>query len=583
MSTSEQYHIIEKIGEGGMGIVYLAEDVLIRRRVAIKSLHNQQLLSGEQSERFQQEALALARLNHSNITHLYTFFPKDNSYWMVMEYVDGKTLENWIYTRGIINTAAACSITLQILNGLEHAHQKGIIHRDLKPSNIMISYEGEVKIMDFGIARIQNSQRLTQQGKSVGTLEYMAPEQIQGREGDELTDVYATGNMLYEMLGGVPPFRNETDYHLMKDKLEQKVKLNSLIMSNASPALQQVILKALETNPAKRYPTVQAFREALLKAAPGLLRGDRLQESLQKSEQVVLDSEADHRKPIPANPGFLKQVNLLPASLSTLFQPVKKLDRSVKLLIAVSIICGGLLTWNSLRSSKPVQDSSKTGYSVNLESMPEENATRNAGIIETQLIQNNTPGLPPPASSTEKKNDTIKSQPEKPATVKKPDKKAPPKDAGTDRKEPEKEPAEETIVKEKEEPAVKNTANRKAVQIPAGTFISLVLEETITSENKQKDGNLIRLTAAADVVVNGQVIVTKGAEAVGKIVDVEPSARRRKGLIGFVIVKVKGRDGKDIRVQSERFRLRSANDNEAAVYSAGKQFSGTLRKGTVVN
>jgi len=193
---SDQYTILHKIGEGGMGTVYLAEDRLLLRRVAIKSLLRTVSSEAESPEnRFQQEALALARLNHPNITHLYAFIPRQDTYWMVMEYVEGKTLEEWVKYKGRLSPVLAVSILIQLLQGLGHAHRRGIIHRDLKPANVMISGDGEVKIMDFGIARIRDSQRLTQYGKSVGTLEYMAPEQIQGKEGDELTDIYAAGNI----------------------------------------------------------------------------------------------------------------------------------------------------------------------------------------------------------------------------------------------------------------------------------------------------------------------------------------------------------------------------------------------------
>mgnify|MGYP001088603928 FL=1 len=251
---NEQYVIREKIGEGGMGTVYLAEDILLERPVAIKVLNKPVSATPESLEpRFQQEALALARLNHPNITHLYAFAPKQDTYWMVMEYVEGKALEEWLRFHDSLNVCTACSILVQMLDGLEHAHRKGIIHRDLKPANVMISADGEVKIMDFGIARIRNSQRLTQLGKSVGTLEYMAPEQIQGKEGDELTDIYAVGNILYELLSGQTPFKADTDYHLMKAKLEEKAPHHPALISKASAPLQEVVFRALERNPQKRY------------------------------------------------------------------------------------------------------------------------------------------------------------------------------------------------------------------------------------------------------------------------------------------------------------------------------------------
>lgn len=580
MSTNGQYRIVKKIGEGGMGMVYLAEDVLIQRQVAIKSLHQQQTISADQAERFQQEALALARLNHSNITHLYSFLLEENNYKMVMEYVEGKTLEAWVDGNGSINVVTACSIIVQILNGLEHAHQKGIIHRDLKPSNIMISAEGEVKIMDFGIARIRNSQRLTQQGKSVGTLAYMAPEQIQGKEGDELTDVYATGSILYEMLSGTPPFRNETDYHLMKDKLEQKVKLNTQIQESTDPVLQQVLLKSLETNPQKRYTNAQAFREAILNAMPDILTGNRLQQALESNEHDTI-----HR-PLAKGTLFSLQSGLTATAFKKFIQPLKKLDKPVQLLITVTIVCGVLIVWNTMRTSPVIVEEATKSYSVNLEDISPDKRSGGAGIIEAQLIENR-PSHIPTVIHTDSNSDTPTDQPEKPITPKKIQKKETlpqtPVHKDSEKGKQEDSIAEVPVEEEKPLATPNNTVNRKTVQIPANTSIQFILEEAVSSENKQRDGQLIRLTVADNVVVNGQTIVTKGAEAIGKIVDVEPSAKRRKGLVGFVVLKVKGRDGKDIRVQSERFRLRADRDNEAAIYSAGRQFNGVLKRGVIVN
>lgn len=596
MSTDnhEQYIIKTKIGEGGMGTVYLAEDVLLQRRVAIKSMNKPQGLSADQlEERFQQEALALARLNHSNITHLYAFVPRRETYWMVMEYVEGKTLEEWLNIHGTIDAVTSCSVIVQILDGLEHAHRKGIIHRDLKPANIMVSSEGEVKIMDFGIARIRNSQRLTQHGKSVGTLEYMAPEQIQGKEGDELTDLYATANILYEMLAGAPPFRSDTDYLLMKAKLNDRPPLTPTLAAHARKALQDVLFKALERSPARRYTDIRSCKEALLKAVPphSLFSGHSLQHALQNKQQAI------HPPQVRKTP--LQLLSSLPVNKSTvmrkkdqLLSMISSADRSVKILLGVAVLCAGLLTWNALRTkathTAAVAESSADHKVI---SAGETENDASSGIIEAQLIQNNMPvytpvafspdnaekenGVPPEKQEKKevKKNDQVGKKDA--ATEKKDDT---PKEKGAEPRSPApKQPSEEVIT-----PSPETLPKKTPVQVPGGTPVGFLLQESVSSEEKSKDGNLIRLTCAADVVIDGQVIVHKGAEAIGKIVDVEPSAKRRKGLVGFVILKVKGRDGKDIRVESQRFRLRSEADNEAAIYPAGRSFSALLRKGTVV-
>ena len=137
-----QYEIVQKLGEGGMGMVYLAKDSIIQRLVAIKQLHRNAGAEESLGERFQAEALALAKLNHTNITHLYSFIPKEDTYWMIMEYVEGKTLEDWLFIHKKITHQLAASIAVQILDGLDHAHRKGIIHRDIKPANVMINEEG---------------------------------------------------------------------------------------------------------------------------------------------------------------------------------------------------------------------------------------------------------------------------------------------------------------------------------------------------------------------------------------------------------------------------------------------------------
>lgn len=599
-TINNQYIIINKIGEGGMGSVFLAEDILLQRYVAIKSLNKPKTNTTDDIEgRFQQEALALAKLNHPNITHVYTFVQHQQAFWMVMEYVEGKTLEAWIKEHGAISTSLACSITIQILNGLHHAHQKGIIHRDLKPANIMISSEGEVKIMDFGIARIRNSQRLTQHGKSVGTLEYMSPEQIQGKEGDELTDVYATGNILYEMLSGATPFKNDTDYHLMKSKLEEKVSLHKELISKTGVGLQQIILKSLERNPSKRYTDVKTFREEIeQKAGVRILNGAALHEAIQHNYEEIPDT----RKRSTSKPrSFQHSVQLLsslPSSVATIFRNTVSggkspgvylwwkggADKSITLLIAVIIICCGLLTWNYIRQNNVVVDSepgnTRVNYTVNLSDDTLAQAGK-SGIIEQQFSQNRNTYNGNNSSQSDESQQELPPPAEDDRKTKKEHRKDAPKENNKTI------PAETVNTKDKSMLAEEKGAEEVKesvispnipVTIPRGRNILLVLQDVLSSEDKSKDGSLVKLTCAEDIVINGQTVIPRGAIATGKIVDVEPSSKRRPGLIGFIIAKVKARDGSEIRLSSERFKLKALKDNEAAVFQPGKMFSATVHK-----
>jgi serine/threonine-protein kinase len=602
---NEQYVIREKIGEGGMGTVYLAEDILLERPVAIKVLNKPVSAAPESLEsRFQQEALALARLNHPNITHLYAFVPKQDTYWMVMEYVEGKTLEEWLQLHGSLNVRTACSILVQILDGLEHAHRKGIIHRDLKPANVMISADGEVKIMDFGIARIRNSQRLTQLGKSVGTLEYMAPEQIQGKEGDELTDIYAAGNILYELLSGQAPFKADTDYHLMKAKLEEKAPHHPALISKASASLQEVVFRALERNPQKRYSSVKFFKEALLKnTGNDLFASNDLVAALQsRQDQPLAPQEVK-----AALPGIrallagvaLSSVKIPGIQVKSRSGGSKKLsiagiaaylkdwntDKSVKLLIAVIILCAALITWNYISADDATTLSGKPGIpsaDMQAAASPQVQPTqKQTGIIETQLIENHRPELPPETTAPNEKNERSgKKEPPPSREIRKKDN--PPANKTEAGSPAQNEPASQEPVKEENRPAeTKSQTPSGPVSIPEGRSVLVVLDENISSELKSKDGSIVALHCAEDITVNGTVIVKEGAMVTGKIVDVEPSGKRRKALVGFVVQKIKAADGKPIRVHSERFRLRSSNPGEPAVYKSGTSFTVTLGRGTV--
>src|SRR5215469_6826389 len=225
------YQIIELLGEGGVGRVHAAFDTVLEREVAIKSLRPELLNDKSFLERFRNEATHLARLNHPNITTLHSLFSEDHNLYMVMELVRGQSLDELLRARGArIGITDSVALITQVAEGLAYAHAMGVIHRDIKPANLMITQGGLLKIMDFGIARARGSQRLTRDGSIIGTLAYMAPEQLRGEPGDERSDLYSLAVVLYEMLAGAAPFSSETEYGLMQAQMHERPRRPSTIV-----------------------------------------------------------------------------------------------------------------------------------------------------------------------------------------------------------------------------------------------------------------------------------------------------------------------------------------------------------------
>lgn len=573
MSTQgSQYEIIEKIGEGGMGTVFLANDTMLDRKVAIKQLNKtSETADDSMGDRFQQEALALARLNHPNITHLYSFIPKENTYWMVMEYVEGKTLEDWLHIHHKINHVLAVSIAAQMLDGLEHAHKKGIIHRDIKPANVMIDDDGEVKIMDFGIARMRNAQRITRHGKSVGTLEYMSPEQIQGQEGDERTDIYAVGNILYELLCGIPPYQADTDYQIMKDKLEKNPKTISEFNSSVPLPLQKIIFKALERNPEKRFATAHEFKTELEKSIPeGILPKPELTKLLKASQEFTQP-----------------RTSTAPLSIQTLLSKAKtisgdfivpkssKINKPVVLLAVSVVICVLLLLWNAGSLSNNTDDDNKKENIVTSEI----NTTDNTPEISTQNTSTVTGSLDEtPSEMYNRISSGSQASTNVQAEKKQQDISASQKKTSTKQVKIMKEDDDEND----DYTSRKIPATNKAVTVPAGKSIRVTLAENLSSEDESRDGDELRFTCAENVEAEGRIIIKKGARVTGKIVDVISSKnKRKKALVGFVIQRVQAADGSIIKLHSQRYRLFADELGERVSYRAGQSFDAELGRGKV--
>lgn len=265
-SSIGNYRITERIGGGGIGEVWKAVDLGLDRVVAIKALRPELAIREQVVARFRSEAQTLARLNHPNIATLHTLLENRETLFMVMEYVKGQTLSSLIRRAGRFESDTAFEIFQQTLDGMGHAHEVGVVHRDIKGSNLMVNDRGVVKIMDFGIARVMGSGRMTRHGYLVGTPEFMSPEQVRGEEATVQSDIYSLGVLLYEMLTGRVPFQKKGDFDLMQAQVRMPPPPPRSLAPEIPEAIEMVMLCALEKKPEDRYRTTEAFLEALRSA-----------------------------------------------------------------------------------------------------------------------------------------------------------------------------------------------------------------------------------------------------------------------------------------------------------------------------
>jgi len=250
-----RYQIITELGRGGMGVVYQAEDTQLKRTAALKFLPQELTHIPEVRERFMHEAQAAAALNHPNIITIYEINDHQNQTYIAMEYVEGQTLKD-IIDRGPMPLAEALDIALQIAEGLKRAHQKEIVHRDIKPANIIITEEGVVKILDFGLAKLRGTTRLTREGTTLGTAAYMSPEQASGKEADQRSDIWSLGVILYEMITGRLPFKGEHHQTVMYAILNQDPEPITALRTGVPLELERIIDKALAKDREERYQNV---------------------------------------------------------------------------------------------------------------------------------------------------------------------------------------------------------------------------------------------------------------------------------------------------------------------------------------
>ncbi len=263
-----RYRVVRKLGSGGMADVYLAEDEELGRRVAIKILNDRHANDEQFVERFRREAKNAAGLSHPNIVSIYDRGEAEGTYYIAMEYLDGRSLKELVLARGPLPIADAISFTRDVLVALRFAHRKGVVHRDIKPHNVMADADGRLKVTDFGIARAGASQ-MTEAGSIIGTAQYLSPEQARGSAVDQRSDLYSVGVVLYELLTGTVPFTGESPVEIAMKHLSDTPQPPSVKRPDIPPDLDMIVLRALAKNPEDRFQTAEEMDAELERVAQG--------------------------------------------------------------------------------------------------------------------------------------------------------------------------------------------------------------------------------------------------------------------------------------------------------------------------
>ncbi|PIC68811.1 serine/threonine protein kinase [Sporosarcina sp. P21c] len=345
----KRYEIIRVIGDGGMSRVYLAHDIILDRDVAIKVLHYDFANEEELKKRFQREALSATSLTHPHIVNIFDVGQEDELHYLVMEYIAGKTLKDYIHTHGALSAEQAVSIMKQLVSAISHAHHNGIVHRDIKPQNVLMNGEDDVKITDFGIAMALNSTAHTKTNSVIGTVHYLSPEQARGGMATKRSDIYSLGIVFYELLTGQLPFSAETAVAIALKHLQEETPSVRDQFPEIPQSVENVILKATAKDSSYRYASADDMYDDLLT----VLSQDRLNES-----KFALPFDDDKTMAIPA---------IKDASKSTVIEdtmkvdpvkpeplaPVKKKKKKWPYVLAGSLLLLALLTLLLVMMMKP--------------------------------------------------------------------------------------------------------------------------------------------------------------------------------------------------------------------------------------
>jgi serine/threonine-protein kinase len=303
-TLNNRYELVSKLGDGGMAVVFKALDHKLNRSVAVKVLRESFASDQQFLARFNREAQAAAALSHPNIVSVYDVGEDNNLHYIVMEYIEGQSLKDYITDNSPLSFTEAIEFTIQICNAIGYAHSKGLIHRDIKPQNILLTKNAEIKVTDFGIAKGLGDATLTQAGYTLGTVHYFSPEQAQGRPAVAQSDLYSIGIVLYEMLTGRIPFESDNPVALALKHIEEPPPSPRRFNPSVPAQLEQIVLKTLAKQPESRYPSAAAMSQALKDFATASEMGTQAVPSSSPSanRRPAARVEQDFPSPLPAAP-----------------------------------------------------------------------------------------------------------------------------------------------------------------------------------------------------------------------------------------------------------------------------------------
>jgi eukaryotic-like serine/threonine-protein kinase len=342
-----RYRIVRKLGTGGMANVYLAEDEVLGRRVAIKILNDRHAGDDQFVERFRREAKNAASLSHPNIVSIYDRGEAEGTYYIAMEYLDGRSLKELIVARGPAPVHIAIDYARQILAAIRFAHRHGIVHRDIKPHNVLVDAEGRLKVTDFGIARAGTSQ-MTEAGSIIGTAQYLSPEQAKGAPVDQTSDLYSVGVVLYELLTGVVPFSGDTPVEIAMKHLSAPPEPPSVKRAEIPRELDLVVLRALAKDPADRYQSAEEMDADLTRVARGAAVSPATEEAAtaiisRPPPTAVTEIKPHAREPVPYAP---------PAAYYDYDEPRRRAvwPWFVALLFVAAAVVGGYFLYDQIQT-----------------------------------------------------------------------------------------------------------------------------------------------------------------------------------------------------------------------------------------
>ncbi len=434
---NDRYEIVKSIGEGGMANVYLANDTILDRKVAVKVLRGDLSSDDRFIRRFQREALSVSNLSHPNIVEVYDVGEEDGQYYIVMEFIDGKTLKQLLKKRGSLTLTEVIDIMTQLTDGIAHAHESYIIHRDIKPQNIMIEDDGKIKITDFGIAMALNATQLTQTNSVMGSIYYLPPEQASGKTATVKSDIYSLGILMYELLTGTVPFRGDNAVEIaikhMNDKIPSIRKQNPAIPQS----VENILLKAAAKNPRNRYDSAREMHDDLVHCLDEEHKNDKkivfeypendidsdepvkitkkTKEKNKKEEIIVMEDTEDLVKEVPVEEVINdeKQNQEESETEEEFFEEPKKRNTLIIILASfflLLLIAGGIFWLITTREVKDIVVPDVTNLTIDeaIDKLTKEGFTYTTENINSETVDiGKVVKTTPKAGSTRKKGDTI--------------------------------------------------------------------------------------------------------------------------------------------------------------------------------